>query len=105
MKFLIPTEPDDTHALVVKLALENSGHQATTIFTADQPTRQKNSIFVDDSTYRWQSADRYDMILENDYDVEIYQFKVENNQNDFFEYLEYIEENEYVHPLENFDLN
>ena len=69
MKFLIPTEPDDTHALVVKLALENSGHQATTIFTADQPTRQKNSIFVDDSTYRWQSADRYDMILENDYDV------------------------------------
>jgi hypothetical protein len=46
-----------------------------------------------------------DIIYDRDYDVDIYQFKVENNQTDFFEYLDYIEENEYVHPLENFDLN
>ena len=69
MHFLIPTEPDDTHTLVVKLALENDGHQATMIFLADQPTRQKNSIFVDISQYHWQSTDRYHTILENNYDV------------------------------------
>ena len=47
MKCLIPTEPDDKQAIVVKLALENAGHQVTLMFTADQPTRQKNSVFVD----------------------------------------------------------
>ncbi len=69
MKYLIPTEPDDMHAIVVKLALENLGHQVTLIFTADQPTRQKNSVFVDIEQYRWQSADRFEAILDNDYDV------------------------------------
>ena len=69
MKCLIPTEPDDMHAMVVKLALEKLGHQVTLIFTADQPTRQKNSVFVDIEHYRWQSADRFHAILDNDYDV------------------------------------
>jgi glutathione synthase/RimK-type ligase-like ATP-grasp enzyme len=69
MKFLIPTEPDDLHAIIVKLALEQDGHQVTTIFTADQPTRQKNSIFVDINNYSWQSVDRYNIIIENHYDV------------------------------------
>ena len=69
MKYLIPTEPDDTHAILVKLALEKIGHQVTLIFTADQPTRQKNSVFIDVENYRWQSADRYESILDNDYDV------------------------------------
>lgn len=69
MKFLIPTEPDDTHAILVKLALEKMGHGVTLLFTADQPTRQKNSVFIDKARYRWQSADRYDAVLENDYDV------------------------------------
>jgi glutathione synthase/RimK-type ligase-like ATP-grasp enzyme len=69
MKYLIPTEPDDTHAILVKLALEKLGHQVTLIFTADQPTRQKNSVFIDITNYRWQSSDRYESILDNDYDV------------------------------------
>ena len=69
MKCLILTEPDDMHAIVVKLALEQSGHRVTLLFTADQPTRQKNSVFVDRDQYRWQSADRFDVILENEYDV------------------------------------
>jgi len=50
-------------------------------------------------------SDMCDIALENDYDVDIYQFKVENNQTDFFEYLDYFEESEKVNPLENFDLN
>ena len=69
MNYLIPTEPDDTHAILVKLALEKLGHQVTLIFTADQPTRQKNSVFIDIENYRWKSTDRYASILENDYDV------------------------------------
>ena len=69
MKFLIPTEPDDMHAIVVKLALEKLGHQVTLIFTADQPIRQKNSVFVDIEHYRWQSVDRFDAMLDHDYDV------------------------------------
>jgi glutathione synthase/RimK-type ligase-like ATP-grasp enzyme len=69
MKFLIPTEPDDTHAILVKLALERMQHEVTLLFTADQPTRQKNSVFIDGTRYRWQSADRYETVLKNDYDV------------------------------------
>ncbi|MDP3561126.1 MAG: hypothetical protein Q8R83_02975 [Legionellaceae bacterium] len=69
MKFLIPTEPDDTHAILVKLALENMGHNATLIFTADQPTRQKNSIFIDVERYKWQSTDEFDSIIDDNYDV------------------------------------
>ncbi len=69
MKILIPTEPDDTHALFVKLALERQQHHVTLIFTADQPTRQKNSVFVDIAHYRWQSVDQNQVILDNDYDV------------------------------------
>ena len=69
MKFLIPTEPDDTHAILAKLALENLGHRVTMLFTADQPTRQKNSIFVDEAQYRWQSASQHEVALDNDFDV------------------------------------
>ncbi len=69
MKFLIPTEPDDTHAILVKIALENIGHRVRLVFTADQPTRQKNSVFIDNTSYQWKSTDKYHSILDNDYDV------------------------------------
>lgn len=69
MKFLIPTEPDDTHAHLVKLALEQMSHQATLIFTADQPTRQKNSVFIDVERYKWQSNNEFESIVDDDYDV------------------------------------
>ena len=69
MKFLIPTEPDDTHAILVKLALETLGHQVILMFTADCPTLQKNSVFIDTQRYQWQSVDAQDTVLENDYDV------------------------------------
>lgn len=69
MKFLIPTEPDDTHAVLVKLALENIGHEVRCLFTADQPMMQKNSVFIDETDYHWQTIDKYDAFQEVDYDV------------------------------------
>jgi len=69
MKFLIPTEPDDTHALLVKTALEGMGHHVRLLFTADQPTKQKNSIYIDNSNYHWKCSDKKQSIIDNDYDV------------------------------------
>lgn len=69
MKFLIPTEPDDTHAVLVKIALEKMGHSVRLLFTADQPTKQKNSVFLDMNHFNWKSSDNYDSITEYDYDV------------------------------------
>lgn len=69
MKFLIPTEPDDTHAILAKIALENMGHDVRLFFTADQPTKLKNSVLINNDTYQWRSTDRYNSIVDNDYDV------------------------------------
>ncbi|MCX7117924.1 MAG: hypothetical protein NTW94_08525 [Legionellales bacterium] len=69
MKFLIPTEPDDTHAILTKIGLENLGHEVRLIFTADQPTQLKNSVLIDNDTYQWRSSDKYDSIVDNAYDV------------------------------------
>ena len=69
MKFLIPTEPDDTHAIFVKLALESMGHEVRLLFMADQPTKLKNSVSIDNDTYQWKSTDKYDSVIDNEYDV------------------------------------
>lgn len=69
MQFLIPTEPDDTHAILVKIALETLGHSVSFLFTADHPTLQKNSVFIDNHTYQWQSVDAYTAITAKQYDV------------------------------------
>lgn len=69
MKILIPTEPDDTHAIILKLALESIGHHATLLFTADQPTKQRNSVFIDNGKYQWQSCDKYNSVTNDDYEV------------------------------------
>lgn len=69
MKFLIPTEPDDTHAILVKIALETLGHQVFFLFTADFPTLQKNSVYIDTKGYQWQSVSQYEAILDDHYDV------------------------------------
>jgi len=50
MNILIATEPDDHHAILVKLALEKTGHLVDLLFTADHPTKQKNTIFIDNVT-------------------------------------------------------
>lgn len=69
MKLLITTEPDDTHALLVKAALEKIGHEVRLLFTADQPTKQKNSVYIDNATYDWTCTDKYSHIKEENYDV------------------------------------
>ena len=69
MKFLIPTEPDDTHAILVKIALEGMGHDVRLLFTADQPTKLKHTVLIDNDTYQWRSTDKYASITDNDYDV------------------------------------
>ncbi|MGV3739764.1 MAG: hypothetical protein ACO1N3_00520 [Gammaproteobacteria bacterium] len=69
MKFLIPTEPDDTHAILVKIALETLGHPTSFLFTADHPTLQKNSVYIDNDCYQWQSVDAYTAIVADHYDV------------------------------------
>lgn len=69
MNFLIVTEPDDTHAIYVTLALESMGHQVLNFFCADYPTLQKNSVLIDNTEYRCQSKDAYQTIEHVDYDV------------------------------------
>lgn len=69
MRLLITTEPDDSHAIAVKLALESIGHEARLFFTADQPTKQTNSILIDNDVYSWNSSDDYNSYEENEYDV------------------------------------
>lgn len=69
MKFLIPTEPDDTHAILVTLALRDLGFVVTPFFTADHPSQQKNTIYMDVAQYQWKSVDAYAEIAENNYDV------------------------------------
>jgi hypothetical protein len=44
MKFLIYTQPDDAHAVMVQLALEALGHEVRLWFSADQPSRLAHSI-------------------------------------------------------------
>lgn len=65
MKFLITTEPDDTHALLVTLALQSMNHQVDLLFTADSPTRQKNSVFLDNVQCHWKSSNDYFTIFDS----------------------------------------
>lgn len=46
IKVLIPTKPDDAHAIYVKLALDKYGHKADLWYTSDFPTMQTHSFEV-----------------------------------------------------------
>jgi glutathione synthase/RimK-type ligase-like ATP-grasp enzyme len=50
---LIPTMPDDGHALYVKLALEKKGHQATIWYTADFPQQQTQTFKLSQDNFLW----------------------------------------------------
>jgi glutathione synthase/RimK-type ligase-like ATP-grasp enzyme len=50
---LITTEPNDIHAIHVKLALENKGHRCVLWFIADMPTQQFNSIYCSNDNDYW----------------------------------------------------
>ncbi|KTC64810.1 Glutathione synthase/Ribosomal protein S6 modification enzyme (glutaminyl transferase) (plasmid) [Legionella adelaidensis] len=69
MNYLIATEPDDTHAILAKLALEEKGHKVRFLYLADHPTRQINSVFIHNGTYEWFNSDKLSHYHENHYDV------------------------------------
>lgn len=69
MNLLIATEPDDHHAILVKLALEKAGHLVHLLFTADHPSKQRNTIFIDNRRYHWHCADAYDTTSGDLYEV------------------------------------
>lgn len=59
MSVLIVTEPDDIHAVLVKLALEKKDVNCELFFTADMPTKQINNIYISNADYLWKSLDNY----------------------------------------------
>ena len=69
MNFLIVTEPDDVHAIIVTLVLQSYDHQVVNLFSADFPTRQKNTICIDSQGYRCHTEDDFQMLNHVGYDV------------------------------------
>ena len=69
MNFLIVTEPDDVHAMYVSLVLKSFDHQVINLFSADFPTRQKNSVYIDNECYKCQTFEDDECILHGGYDV------------------------------------
>lgn len=69
MKFLIVTEPDDSDALLVKIALEKLNHIVRLYFSADMPTKQRSSVYVDNHRNQWRIEDDYETFGNDDYDV------------------------------------
>jgi glutathione synthase/RimK-type ligase-like ATP-grasp enzyme len=67
---LIPTMPDDSHAIYVKLALEKKGHAAKLWYTADFPEVQKHSFEFHNNDILW-NAEGVEFKVEDDeeYDV------------------------------------
>lgn len=52
---LIPTKPDDTHAIFTKLALEKIGHRADLWYTADFPSQQTHSFSIVHDEIIWRA--------------------------------------------------
>ena len=69
MNFLIVTEPDDVHAIIVTLVLQSYEHQVVNLFSADFPTRQKNTILIDSQGYRCHTEDDFQLLNHVGYDV------------------------------------
>ncbi|KTD61696.1 hypothetical protein [Legionella spiritensis] len=59
MNVLIATEPDDTHAMLVKLALERKNHSCFLWYLADFPTQQTNSVYCSNSHHSWTTNSIY----------------------------------------------
>jgi glutathione synthase/RimK-type ligase-like ATP-grasp enzyme len=69
MDFLIVTEPDDAHAIAVQFALESMEHRVRLLFTADQPTKQKNSVFISNKESHYKIVDSCQIYSNESYDV------------------------------------
>lgn len=55
MNVLIVTEPDDVHAVLVKLALERKKVRCDLLFSADMPSKQKNSMSISNDKFSWRT--------------------------------------------------
>ncbi len=53
VNILIPTMPDDTHALFVHLALKKLGHQSLLWYGADFPSQQSHSFTIENKKVIW----------------------------------------------------
>lgn len=69
MHYLIVTEPDDMQAILVKLALESQGHSVYCLMTADQPTLQKNSLYISSEAENWKHVSEQYCFQGRQYDV------------------------------------
>ena len=57
MKCLIYTQPNDAHAIVVKLVLEKLGHEVQLWLAADQPKLLSHSVSLNSRRTFWESSD------------------------------------------------
>jgi len=55
VNILIPTQPDDSHAAFVKIAIEKKGHRAILWYTRDYPTLQTHTFRLDNEAITWES--------------------------------------------------
>ncbi len=55
-KILIPTKTDDTHAILVKLALEKKGHHCVLWYLTDFPEKQVHSLGINNNTIFWHAS-------------------------------------------------
>jgi glutathione synthase/RimK-type ligase-like ATP-grasp enzyme len=69
MNFLIVTEPDDIHAIYITMVLESLNHQVINLFSADFPSKQKNSVFIDSLAYHSKTEDDRQVLQHLGYDV------------------------------------
>lgn len=53
MTVLIMTEPDDIHAVLVSLALEQKGSKCKLFYSADMPSIQKNNLYFSGEQSTW----------------------------------------------------
>lgn len=56
MSILIVTEPDDLHAVLVKLALKEKNVACDLFFSADMPSKQQNSVVINKHQLKWTSS-------------------------------------------------
>lgn len=67
---LIPTKPDDMHAILTNLALKEKGHSSLLWYTADFPSQQQHSFELENQQLKW-SANGTDFEISNDQEFNV----------------------------------
>lgn len=70
VNILIPTKPDDMHAIYAKLALDKKGHNGEIWYTADFPEQQAHSFQIKNNEIDWRATGiDFNVINNHFYDV------------------------------------